>query len=65
MTLSVSNTGIDIIEIAITGIFSTLIEYTSTNFDSGALVMYVIRYVAIQNPMNNEPASPTKSFFTL
>ena len=24
--------------------------------------MYVIKYVAIQKPINNEPASPTKSF---
>ena len=39
ITLKVSNTGIEIIEIAITGIFSSRIEKTLANFEVGALVI--------------------------
>ena len=39
ITLRVSRTGMDIIDIAITGIFSSFIENTSTKLEVGALVM--------------------------
>ena len=39
ITLRVSRTGMDIIDIAITGIFSSRIEYKLTSDEVGALVM--------------------------